>query len=291
MYWVAVNFNPGGTVSFNDVSGEGYGAPGPTAPSACNANITAGNIMHLVPLYASTADFNNCAPPTGYLAFGYPNNCGTSMYQYGGGTNPNLSAYCSSIYIAPVGGCTPGNCTCFPAGVLILMANGIERPIESLRAGDWLMGADGQPVQIHQIDNPRLGGRRMMAMADSSLLWSEEHGLWTRDATNAEWWWSANPNQWRFEVTQGAIGGLFDNNSMRTGEGFVVAHLTGWKELDVVEIDGFGPETPLYLPVTNGVPIIANGYVVGAGVNEYGYPYKEFKWNPDNIKMQPEVFV
>ena len=170
--------------------------------------------------------------------------------------------------------------TCFPAGALVLMADGSERRIETIRPGEWLMGADGVPVQIHQVDRPVLGPRRMLAMADGSLLWSEEHAMWTRDGAGDEWWWSANPDAWRAEVEDGAIGGLRNNASMRTGTGYEFAHLCGWREQEIVEAEGYGPETPLYLPMTNGVPIIVNGYIVGAGVNEHGYDYSAFRWSP-----------
>lgn len=185
-------------------------------------------------------------------------------------------------YAATTGGGGGGSTvnTCFPAGALVLMADGSERLIETIRPGEWLMGADGVPVQIHQVDRPVLGPRRMLAMADSSLLWSEEHGMWTRDAKGDEWWWSANPDAWRAEVEDGAIGGLRDNASMRTGAGHEFAHLSGWRGQEVVEAKGFGPETLLFLPMTHGVPIIVNGYVVGAGVNEHAYDYGSFRWGP-----------
>lgn len=173
--------------------------------------------------------------------------------------------------------------TCFPAGARVMMADGSERLIESIAPGAWLMGADGQPVQVWQIDRPVLGDRRMMAMADGSLLWSEEHGMWTRDAAGAEWWWSANPDAWRAEASEGVIGGLKDNQSMRKGDGYAFAHMAGWRDQAVVEAEGYGPDTPLYLPMTHGVPIIVNGYVVSAGINEDGYDYTAFRWSPEAV--------
>ena len=175
------------------------------------------------------------------------------------------------------------SCSCFPAGSRVLMADGTERAIETIAVGEWLMGADGHPVQVREVDRPRLGERRMMAFADGSQLWSEEHGFWTRDAAGAEWWWSANPNQWRYEASIGHIGGLRDNASMRAGDGFEFAHLRGWVQQEVIEAEGYGPATQLYLPRTDGVPIIVNGYVVGAGVNQAGFEYADFRWAPDVV--------
>ena len=33
--------------------------------------------------------------------------------------------------------------------------------------------------------------------------------------------------------------------------------------------------------MTHGVPIIVNGYVVGAGVNESAFDYASFRWSPE----------
>lgn len=204
------------------------------------------------------------------------------------------SAYCMSGYVPELiyNGSSyalqqayfSAGCSCFPAGALVMMADGTERAIETIGVGEWLMGANGRPVQVRDVDRPILGERRMMAFADGSQIWSEEHSFWTRDAAGAEWWWSANPDQWRYEASIGHIGGLRDNSSMRAGAGFEFAHLRGgWVRREVVEAEGYGPETQLYLPRTDGVPIIVNGYVVGAGVNEDGYDYASFRWSREVV--------
>lgn len=173
----------------------------------------------------------------------------------------------------------PGPPSCFPAGALVLMADGSMQRIEEIRAGDVLMGANGAPVVVQEVDRPLLGNRRMMAMQDGSLIWSEEHAFWTADASGEQWWWAANPDRWRWEASIGHIGGLHDNATMRGGKGYAFAHLDGWKDHATEHLDCFGPDTQLYLPRTNGVPIIVNGYVVGAGVNEAEFEYKQFDWN------------
>lgn len=169
--------------------------------------------------------------------------------------------------------------SCFPAGALVLMADGSQQLIEHIMRGDVLMGADGNPVVVQDVDRPILGDRRMMAMEDGSLFWSEEHACWTKDHSGKQWWWAANPERWRWEASIGHMGGLRDNATLRGGDGFAFAHLDGWKGFEVHEADGFGPETQLYLPRTNGVPIIVNGYVVGAGVNQDAFEYEEFDWD------------
>lgn len=169
--------------------------------------------------------------------------------------------------------------SCFPAGTRVLMADGSQRAIETIEVGEWLMGADGKPVQVQDVDRPILGDRRMMAMEDGSLYWSEEHAMWTADAAGDQWWWAANPERWRHEASIGHMGGLRDNSTLRGGDGFAFAHLEGWKAQSVDHAQAFGPDTRLYLPRTNGAPIIVNGYVVGAGVNQSAFEYEGFDWN------------
>ena len=179
------------------------------------------------------------------------------------------------------GGAPP---TCFPAGALVLMADGAWLPIESVKIGDRVWGPYGPEVVV-DVHRPVLGNRRMLAFADGHT-WSEEHAHWTRIA-GAQWWWSANPDQWRAEVASGDIGGLRDNSTMRTGtEGVEFAHLDGWKRNTIMLVDAH-PSTQLYLPITGGSPIIVNGYLAGGGVNEFGFNYASLDWddvNPRSFK-------
>jgi hypothetical protein len=195
-------------------------------------------------------------------------------------------AYNGTSYVVDFWTQTGQYCSCFPAGALVLMADGSEREIQLVRTGDWLMGADGRPVQVQDVDRPVLRTRRMMAFADGSQTWSEEHSFWTRDAAGAEWLWAANADQWRHEVEVGHIGGLRDNRTMRTGAGYQFAHLAGWLDQVVIEAAGYGPDTQLYLPRTDGVPIIVNGYVVGAGINQAAYDYESFRWAPHAVAAE-----
>jgi hypothetical protein len=170
--------------------------------------------------------------------------------------------------------------TCFPAGSQVLMADGTTKNIEDVQVGEMLATINGESVACVKKDVTILGFRDMVEFDDESLMWSEEHAFWTKDADGNQWWWSFSPDQWRFEVEEGVIGGLEDNYTIRTGEGFEFATVNGWeRKTPRVTKQKYGFETPLYLPVTNGAPIIVNGYVVGAGVNEAGYDYKSLNWN------------
>jgi hypothetical protein len=179
----------------------------------------------------------------------------------------------------PTGG-GGGGC-CFPAGCTILMADGTSKLIETVIAGDVVMGM-GKPVVIEEITKPLLGRRRMMSFTeDPSMLWSEEHAMWTKDTqTSQQWWWSANADMWKAEAKAGIIGGLKNNETMRSSSSELAwAHLSGWKSNSPISVPGYSPNTILYLPRTNGSPIIVNGYVVGAGVNENKYEYSKLNWD------------
>lgn len=173
------------------------------------------------------------------------------------------------------------NCaTCFPAGSKVLMFDKSWRDIETIVIGELLMGADGKPAEVVKLDITILGERQMYAF-DDGHTWSEEHLHWTR-RDGAEWWWSANPDQWRYEVQIGEVVGLRDNMSVRSGEDVEFAHLEGFVKRTLIRVQ-YDPSTPLFLPVTRGIPIIVNGYVVGAGSDEFIYDYSQFNWNPREI--------
>ena len=168
--------------------------------------------------------------------------------------------------------------TCFPAGSLVLMADGTYQAIETIIMGDWLMGWNG-PVEVTEIDKPLLGSRKMLSTSDGHY-WSDEHAHWTRDNTDSQWWWAYDKPRWLAEVEAGAIGGLFDNSTLRSGGDEVTfAHISGWKTETPAVATQYGPETQLYLPRTNGTPIIVDGYVVGAGVNQYIFDYAQINWD------------
>jgi hypothetical protein len=176
----------------------------------------------------------------------------------------------------PAGSPEPPPSTCFPAGALVLMANLTVRRIEFVVAGDKVWTPFG-PRRVEKMDTPLLGSRRLLGFMEDSHTWSEEHAHWTRQ-DGAQWWWSANPAMWRGEVAQGAIGGLFDNDSMRGSDDVEFAHTTGWQRRSICLVRA-KPDLQLYLPITDGAPIVVNGYLVGAGVNQAGCDYTALDWD------------
>jgi hypothetical protein len=170
--------------------------------------------------------------------------------------------------------------TCFPAGSKVLMADGTWKNIETVVLNDNVMGMIGS-TPVTSIHTPYLGGRQLLKFADSSLSWSDEHAMWTKSlADNTQWWWTSNKPRWIREATTGIIRGLTDNSSIRTGTADTEwANLNGWVS-PTVEVDtSTTPYTQLYYIETGGSPIIVNGYVVGAGVNQTGFDYTNLNWD------------
>jgi hypothetical protein len=162
------------------------------------------------------------------------------------------------------------------------MADGTLRAIETVQAGEFVMGADGTSVIVEYLHEAELGTRKMYQFAEDGHEWSDEHLHWTLK-DGKEWWWSINPDQWRWEVSSGLVAGLEDNYSIRTGYDDQFAHMTGWVKRTPVRVDR-PSDTLVYLPVTKGVPVIVNGYVVTGGTDDKLYDYNNFRWMPERIK-------
>ena len=166
------------------------------------------------------------------------------------------------------------------------MANGQPQRVELLSVGDLVWGVGEGPVRLVDIEKPLLGDRKVIGFADGTLLWSEEHGFWVRDPVDArQWWWSFNPGRWRSEVTAGLIGGLKDNHSIKSSHDVEFAHISGFKKQKLHE-HYLNPMTQLYGPMTHGAPIVINGYVVGAGINEYRFDYRSVDWEKERQNLQ-----
>lgn len=188
--------------------------------------------------------------------------------------------------------------SCFPAGNFILAYDNksktlIWKPIEQAKKGDWIMGADGKPATLEDVEIRTLGNRDMLEMGDNTLIWSAEHSLWTQDKDGKEWLWSYDKNQWIKEAKMGIFDGLIDNDSIRTGTGYKFATTRGFKHKNIdIVTHKYKPQTKLFYPRTNNVLIIVGsknyygniiGYVVSGAVNEHKYNYKSFKWDYTKI--------
>jgi hypothetical protein len=176
----------------------------------------------------------------------------------------------------------PYRAMCFPPGAKVLMADGTEQAIETVKAGDAVMSVNGT-LQIAVMSTSVLDNRKLLSFADGHR-WSEDHPHWTRDASGSEWWWAANAEMWRASI----VGpyGLLDNSTMRTGTGFEFAHVDGWKTNVITEIP-VPYDTVLFMPITGGAPIIVDGYLVAGGINERIVNYKNIAWDMARTKLTP----
>jgi len=235
---------------------------------------TDGQLVNIVPHYV----FSSSPAQSG--------NSGAIILYWGGGNSQQAYPYVIPLPPPIVPPAPPNpiptsgeSSTCFPAGSQVLMANLTWKNIELVQVGELMYSVNG-PAECIKEDITTLGNRHMITFADESIFWSEEHAFWTRE-NDREWWWSYNADRWRREVETGLIGGLLDNSSMRTAETTQdYAHISGWrKQKSQIASGTYDPDYPLYLPMTNGAPIVVNGYLVGAGVNEHGFDYTKIKWD------------
>lgn len=173
-------------------------------------------------------------------------------------------------------GCTA--CSCFPAGTLVLTADGSRKPIEKIRRGERVWGLNGINNVIG-VESPVLGSRTMLQMSDGSLRWSAEHSLWTlRDGV--QWWGTQDKTEAEWEIAQGVFGGLTRSRPLRAlaRKGETYAHVEGWKTLDAIEVPAT-QSTRLYYIRTDGChSAIMDGFVVSAAINDLDFDYTRVNW-------------
>ncbi len=179
------------------------------------------------------------------------------------------------------------DCTCFPEGSMVLMADGSLKEITQIKPGDWVQG----PTMAWEVDYlhvARLAHRKMLAFSDRSLAWSDEHLFWARE-NGKQWWWCANPDNWRLEVDIGLVKGLYDNYSHFTSADVEFAHVDDvWRRrdvMDVTEADSCTPDTKVYLPIPGANSdhmCFVNGYLVTASTDQWTMDYEKFVWDEAN---------
>ncbi len=75
--------------------------------------------------------------------------------------------------------------SCFVPGTKVAMADGGERNIEDIRAGDRVRGVDGAVNTVTGIERPRLAGRLVYAINGGPAFVTAEHPFWTADGWKA----------------------------------------------------------------------------------------------------------
>jgi hypothetical protein len=61
------------------------------------------------------------------------------------------------------------------------MADGTEQPIESVQAGDYVLGTDGQKHKVMFLDVEELGNRYLYGVNESKPFFTWEHVFITAD--------------------------------------------------------------------------------------------------------------
>jgi len=222
--------------------------------------------------------FTNCYPRFAYGS----NQCG---YNPGTFLCPNCNCVCNCNYC----NCNYNNCncncdcSCFPAGTRVLMEDGTEMAIENVKVGMRVRGATCVNMVV-ELEYPVLGQRKLMAMNDGSLLWSEEHPLWVR-RDGKQWWWTAGYAEWLREVENGTIKGLRDNDSIYKWSGGEeeFAHVTGWVKRKPVVIEGelASPDLQFYFLILDDdgdKTFFANSYVTSGGTDGFAVDYTKIDW-------------
>lgn len=165
---------------------------------------------------------------------------------------------------------------CFPAGSLVLMADGLWKPVETLQAGDEVRGPDSI-ARVERLHVASVGHERRLLTfrEDPNHIWTSDHPHWVRQA-GRQWWWSGQPEYLRRAVESGLIVGLQDPANVLTGPA-EFAHLTGFQARTPVPFEA-SPDTRVYVPVVQGMPIIVNGYLTSGFMNEQAYDYRQLDW-------------
>ena len=158
---------------------------------------------------------------------------------------------------------------CFAPGTKILMADGSERRIETIRTGDLVMGRGGKCNRVVAVEQPLLGQRKLYGFNGGQAFVTAEHPFWTMSgwraldpqATSAE-----NPDLTVNPLSRGdLLARLTPAESLQLA-GNTVLNLDFALEfqalLSIEAVEG-NPETPLYNLLLDGDhSYVANGYLV-----------------------------
>jgi hypothetical protein len=77
------------------------------------------------------------------------------------------------------------NNSCFVAGTIVTLANGIEKKIEDVEIGDKLAGQDGAINTVLEFDHPMLDGRDLWGFNESGPFMTPEHPVYTKEGWKA----------------------------------------------------------------------------------------------------------
>jgi hypothetical protein len=158
---------------------------------------------------------------------------------------------------------------------MVMMADGTQREISTIQAGEYIFGIDG-PSQVLELHVVPIGQRSVMAFAGEGVFWTAEHPFWTR-RDGVQSFWTADPKTLQAEVDSGIISPI---HNLRVGDPGEFATINGWERKGIVDVTAaFSPEIKVYMPITDGSPAIVNGTVALSSKRPVKFADHNFDWD------------
>lgn len=184
--------------------------------------------------------------------------------------------------------------TCVIKGTKVLMSDYTLKNIEDVQIKDKVLGIDGSINEVYSLDCTPLGSRRVLyTFPDKSLYITGEHNIWIRIDGKQQWgvhnihdWWAEVYN---LKLPNSDVSIYKDIIS----EPYIIHKpveyanvFYGWKKQYYDVAREYNENTPVYfLYTTNSHTFIANGYIVGGGIDERDFDYKNFYWSESEWKQ------
>jgi len=160
--------------------------------------------------------------------------------------------------------------SCFIAGTKVLMADGSERAIEAVKAGDRVRGADGMVNAVVGIEKVFLAGRKLYGFNGGTPFVTEEHPFMTKAG-----WKSINPRATSAEnqalivlalkIGDSVAVAQFSGPQVAGSNALAIAPVlhVGWERLTRIEAIDADPSTAVFNLLLDGNhSYFADGYLV-----------------------------
>ena len=244
LQWTGSNF------SCVTVSGGNAGCPATGIKDGNCQTLTYGVNLHNT--NDSATDSNNASSCSGDYYGTFTKKCTNGSWTHVSGScnyqpayNPN-SCQCT------------GGCSCFIAGTMVTLADGNERAIELIKAGDLVLGMDGQYNTVTGVEVPPIGDRELYAFNGGNYFVTREHPF----MLDTGQWASINPDA--TEEEQPGFGDKYGAvKSLQVGDTIVLKN-GGKMTLETIESRGRYTKTmPVYNLLLDGNhTYYADGFLV-----------------------------
>lgn len=232
---------------------------------------------------------NGCATYKGTNYIGY---CPTDNATYNSTKNVRDNSSDNSSYYSSGG-------SCFPAGTMVLLADGGWKPIETFVGGEHIVGLT-KINTVAELDRVKLSDTRVLyTLTNKKIYFTGEHKFWVRFGDMSEGPVVHNYGEYQYDwLTSPKNEELskYPRVAIRF-EYFDYATIWGWSreswKFDPEVMRKYDPDQELYSLKLTGPDhmMIANGYVVSAWMTDYDFDYSVVNWNPERmlsgINVQP----